>query len=97
MQMPWFRRQHLAFDRMMDSMGCWCREGLLTVESPDMLESEEEIVVRHEEEEDARDKESAVASTRTALEEESEQPQDPLELMGDDFDEPEDVPAVDMQ
>ncbi|KAK9825267.1 hypothetical protein WJX74_004537 [Apatococcus lobatus] len=76
------------------------RDGQLTVESPDMLASEEEIVTAFEEAEDARDKDSIRAKaigSKTALEEDSEQPQDPMELMGDDFDEPDDVPAVDMQ
>ena len=70
------------------------------MESPDMLSSEEEVVTAYEEAEDAREKEAIrakAAGSKTSLEEDSEQPQDPMELMGDDFDEPDDVPAVDMQ
>ena len=65
-----------------------------------MLASEEDIVTEYEIAEDAREKEAIrakAAGSKTALEEDSEQPQDPIELMGDDFDEPDDVPAVDMQ
>ncbi len=73
------------------------RDGLLTVESPEMLESEEELVAMHEAVTEAQDMMSASNASRTSLEEDSDQPQDPIELMGDDFDEPDDIPAVDMQ
>lgn len=64
-----------------------------------MLASEDDVVVEYEDEQENKEMESLErgALGRTSLEEDSEQPQDALELMGDDFDEPDDVPAVDMQ
>ena len=62
-----------------------------------MLETEEEIVASYEMAEELKERASAEKATRTSLEEDSEQPQDPMDIMGDDFDEPDDVPAVDMQ
>ena len=62
-----------------------------------MLAAEEDVVAEFEAAEEEKERENAVAATQTALETDSEEPQDPMEIMGDDFDEPDDVPAVDMQ
>ena len=62
-----------------------------------MLESEEEVVAAHEAEMEWSEREAAVSATQNAVKEDSEEAKDPIELIGDDFDEPDDIPAVDMQ